>query len=145
MHKTDWITIGELASRAGVATSALRFYEERGLISSERTEGNQRRFRRSTIRRVSVIRAAQRCGLSLEEITQAMGELPSGMARQQDWERMSLAWRDQLTERIARLELLRDQLDSCIGCGCLSMNRCSLLNPQDAVGRTGVGPRHLEP
>ncbi|HEX6945945.1 MAG TPA: redox-sensitive transcriptional activator SoxR [Acidimicrobiia bacterium] len=145
MDSTDLLTIGELSRRTGVATSALRFYEDKGLIASERTDGNQRRFRRSTIRRVSVIRAAQRVGLSLEEISAVMEELPSGVARQADWERVSSVWRDQLTERIARLQLLRDQLDSCIGCGCLSMNRCGLLNPQDVAGRTGVGPRYLEP
>ncbi len=146
MDSSDLMTIGQLAERTGVATSALRFYEERGLISSDRTAGNQRRFRRAEIRRVSVIRAAQRCGLTLEEITQAMDTLPSeGTAGQADWERMSTAWRMQLEERIVGLQLLRDQLDSCIGCGCLSMRRCGLLNPQDSAGRTGTGARYLEP
>ncbi|MFO7300219.1 MAG: redox-sensitive transcriptional activator SoxR [Actinomycetes bacterium] len=145
MDSTDLLTIGELAARAGVATSALRFYEEKGLISSERTDGNQRRYRRATIRRVSVIKAAQRCGLTLDEIAEVLDQLPSGVARQKDWEKVSRAWKDQLEERIRRLELLRDQLDSCIGCGCLSMNRCGLLNPQDAAASTGVGPRYLEP
>ena len=140
------ITIGELSGRTGVATSALRFYEERGLITSERTTGNQRRYRRSTIRRVSVIRAAQRCGLSLDEITEAMAILPSDRpARRDDWARMSSAWRERLDERIAALELLRDDLSSCIGCGCLSLARCSLLNPQDSAARLGSGARYLIP
>lgn len=146
MESTDLLTIGELAARTGVATSALRFYEERGLISSERTTGNQRRYRRSTTRRVSVIRAAQRCGLSLEEITEAMSNLPADRAAgQEDWERMSAAWRQRLDQRIAALELLRDDLSSCIGCGCLSMRRCSLLNPQDTASRLGTGARYLVP
>ena len=140
------ITIGELSGRTGVATSALRFYEERGLITPERTTGNQRRYRRSTIRRVSVIRAAQRCGLSLDEITEAMAILPSDRpARRDDWARMSSAWRERLDERIAALELLRDDLSSCIGCGCLSLARCSLLNPQDSAARLGPGARYLIP
>jgi MerR family redox-sensitive transcriptional activator SoxR len=142
----DWITIGELSERTGVATSALRFYEERGLISSERTSGNQRRYRRPMIRRVSVIRAAQRCGLSLEEIAQAMEVLPAERTPgRRDWEKMSQAWRSRLDERIAALELLRDDLSSCIGCGCLSLSRCSLLNPQDVASRFGPGARYLEP
>lgn len=142
----DWITIGELSERTGVATSALRFYEERGLISSERTSGNQRRYRRPMIRRVSVIRAAQRCGLSLEEIARAMEVLPAERTPgRRDWEKMSEAWRSRLDERIASLQLLRDDLSSCIGCGCLSLSRCSLLNPQDVASRLGPGARYLEP
>lgn len=143
---SDWITIGELSERTGVATSALRFYEERGLIASERTSGNQRRFHRPAIRRVSVIRAAQRCGLSLEEIAEAMEVLPTDRtAQRDDWERMSRTWQAHLDERIAALQLLRENLSSCIGCGCLSLRRCSLLNPGDVAARTGSGARYLVP
>lgn len=138
------ISIGELANRTGVATSALRFYEERGLISSERTEGNQRRFTRSTIRRVSVIRAAQTVGLSLAEIGDALESLPSDReARDDDWRRLSESWRDHLDQRIQGLERLRDRLTGCIGCGCLSLDRCALVNPGDEAARLGPGPRYL--
>ena len=144
MALPEKISIGELAGRTGVAPSAIRFYESRGLISSERTDGNQRQFSRSAIRRVSVIRAAQKCGLSLIEIAQALESLGSGTeARQEDWERMSRAWNDQLADRIRALEGLRDQLTSCIGCGCLSLERCQLLNPDDSAARLGQGPRYL--
>ena len=139
-----WITIGELAQRTGVATSALRFYEARGLITSERTEGNQRRFNRSVIRRVSVIRAAQACGLSLDAIAAALVSLPSDrVPLKRDWERMSAAWQRQLDDRIARLQALREDLTSCIGCGCLSLQKCSLFNRGDAAARLGSGPRYL--
>ncbi len=138
------ITIGELSERTGVATSALRFYEERGLIASQRTGGNQRRFPRAVVRRVSVIRAAQRCGISLEEIAAVLAELPEGHdARKADWQKMSAAWRDKLDRRIESLQALRDDLTGCIGCGCLSLERCSLLNPGDEAGREGPGPRYL--
>jgi MerR family transcriptional regulator, redox-sensitive transcriptional activator SoxR len=144
MALPDWISIGELARRTGVAASAVRFYESRGLIASERSDGNQRRFPRSTIRRVSVIRAAQRCGLSLEEIGTALEPLPPGREpRQDDWERMSAGWRSQLDERISALQRLRDQLTSCIGCGCLSLDGCALLNPDDVAARRGPGPQYL--
>jgi MerR family transcriptional regulator, redox-sensitive transcriptional activator SoxR len=144
MGLPDWIGIGELAQRTGVAASAVRFYESRGLIASERTDGNQRRFPRSTIRRVSVIRAAQRCGLSLDEIGTALEPLPQGREpRQDDWERMSAGWRSQLDDRISALQRLRDQLTSCIGCGCLSLERCGLLNPGDIAARRGPGPQYL--
>lgn len=140
----DWITIGELAERTGVAASALRFYEERGLISSQRSGGNQRRFPRAMIRRVSVVRAAQRCGVSLDEIAAALGALPGDRdARKADWQRMSKVWRSRLDQRIAALQALRDELSGCIGCGCLSMERCKLLNPDDQAGRRGPGARYL--
>lgn len=140
----DTLSIGEVSARTGVATSALRFYEQRGLISSDRTDGNQRRFPRSVIRRVSVIRAAQRCGLTLDEIGTALESLPTGReARLEDWQRMSGAWRAQLDDRIESLRLLRDQLTGCIGCGCLSLDRCDLLNPDDQAARLGSGPRYL--
>ncbi len=138
------ITIGELARRTGVATSALRFYEQRGLIRSERTAGNQRRFPRATVRRVSVIRAAQRCGISLEEIGEVLSRLPDDRTpTAADWAAISTAWRESLDERIAVLEGLRDRLSGCIGCGCLSLDRCWLVNPDDEVGRAGPGPRLL--
>jgi MerR family redox-sensitive transcriptional activator SoxR len=138
------ITIGELAQRTGVATSALRFYESAGLIASERTSGNQRRYNRSTIRRVSVIRAAQACGLSLDEISAALATLPRDrVPLKRDWERMSAAWQSQLDTRIAGLQALRADLASCIGCGCLSLSKCSLFNRRDAAARLGSGPRYL--
>lgn len=144
MTLPTWITIGELARRTGVATSALRFYEAAGLIRSGRTEGNQRRFDRSTIRRVSVIRAAQSCGLTLDEISFALARLPTDrVPLKRDWERMSTAWQRQLDERIAGLQALREDLTSCIGCGCLSLQRCSLFNRRDAAARRGPGPRYL--
>ena len=139
-----WITIGELSRRTGVAASALRFYEERGLIRSERTAGNQRRFARATVRRVAVIRAAQRCGISLEEVGSVLARLPHDRTpTAADWHRLSQAWRERLDARIAALEGLRDKLTGCIGCGCLSLDRCGLLNPDDEAGRTGTGARFL--
>lgn len=138
------ITIGDLGRRTGVATSALRFYEAQGLITSDRTEGNQRRFHRSAIRRVSVIRAAQACGLSLDEIAAALAALPSDrVPLKRDWERMSAAWQRKLDERIGGLQALRQQLTSCIGCGCLSLQNCKLVNRTDAAARLGTGPRYL--
>ena len=144
MAENVTLTIGELAARSGVATSALRFYEEQGLISAERTAGNQRRYTRGTLRRVSIIRAAQRVGLTLDEVGSALAELPEGREPTvRDWERMSRRWRKQLEERIAGLEQLREELTSCIGCGCLSLQRCRLFNPGDAAARLGQGPRYL--
>lgn len=138
------LAIGELAARSGVATSALRFYESKGLISSERTEGNQRRYRRATLRRVAVIRAAQSLGLSLAEIERALAGLPSGRTpNRRDWGRLSTRWRQDLDRRIRDLEKLRDDLGGCIGCGCLSLATCALLNPGDEAGRRGAGPRFL--
>ncbi|HZJ08287.1 MAG TPA: redox-sensitive transcriptional activator SoxR [Trueperaceae bacterium] len=139
------ITIGELSLRTGVATSALRFYEEKDLIRSERTSGNQRRFARATIRRVAVVRAAQRCGISLDEVQSVLANLPADrMPTVADWRDLSEAWRGRLDERISALEGLRDKLTGCIGCGCLSLDRCWLLNPDDEAGRSGVGARFLE-
>ncbi len=138
------ITIGELSQRTGVATSALRFYESVGLISAERSAANHRRYNRATIRRVSVIRAAQNVGLSLDEIARALASLPSNrVPLKRDWERMSRAWQEQLDERIAGLAALRADLTSCIGCGCLSLQTCSLFNRRDAASRLGSGPRYL--
>jgi MerR family redox-sensitive transcriptional activator SoxR len=146
MQTTDLLSIGEVAARSGVAPSAIRFYEAHGLISSERTTGNQRRFRRSTLRRLAFIRSAQRVGLSLEEITAALSTLPEGRTpTRTDWARLSENWRPRIDEQIQRLIRLRDQLDSCIGCGCLSLQRCALQNPEDKAASSGVGARYLEP
>ncbi len=140
----DRITIGELASRSGVAASALRFYEQRGLITAERTSGNQRVYVRATLRRVAVIRAAQEVGLTLEEVGQTLSVLPADRAPlKRDWERLSRAWRLRLDSRIAELERLRANLTGCIGCGCLSLRTCSLLNRADRVSARGPGARYL--
>ena len=145
-HKLDQLTIGELAERSGVAPSALRYYEAQGLITATRTSGNQRRYERPTLRRVAFIRSAQRVGLSLEEITDALRTLPGGRTpTKADWSRLSRSWRGRINEQIDRLERLRDRLDSCIGCGCLSLQRCSLSNPDDVVGSRGPGAVFLEP
>ena len=139
------LTIGELAERSGVATSAIRYYEERGLVWSRRTTGNQRRYERPMLRRLAFIRTAQRVGLSLEEIEAALDTLPSNRTpTKADWSRLSRGWRPRLDAQIAQLERLRDTLDSCIGCGCLSLRRCSLSNPGDAVADRGPGPVFLE-
>ena len=140
------VTIGELASRAGVATSAVRFYEARGLISSERTSGNQRRYPQSTLRRIAFVRTAQRVGLSLDEIGEALSTLPDNRTpTKADWHRLSRAWRPRLDEQIRRIELLRERLDGCIGCGCLSLRSCGLVNPGDELASYGPGPVRLEP
>ena len=140
------LTIGQLSERSGVATSALRFYEERGLVRSERTSGNQRRYAPSTLRRVAFIRTAQRIGLSLDEIGEALAELPDGRTpTKSDWHRISNAWRPRLDEQIRRIELLRDRLDGCIGCGCLSLRTCAINNPGDELAARGAGAALLEP
>lgn len=140
------LTIGQLAERAGVATSAIRFYESRGLLQSQRTTGNQRRYAQATLRRVAFIRAAQRVGLTLDEISDAMATLPSGRTpTKADWSRLSASWRSRLDEQILRIEKLRDNLDGCIGCGCLSLQRCRLYNPDDILADEGPGPVRLEP
>ena len=138
------LTIGALSERTGVATSALRFYEAEGLIASTRSTGGQRRYRRETIRRVSFIRIAQQVGLTLDEVGAALSSLPQNRTPdRRDWERLSRSWRPRLDARIAVLERLRDRLDGCIGCGCLSLKVCALANPGDAAGATGTGPRFL--
>jgi MerR family transcriptional regulator, redox-sensitive transcriptional activator SoxR len=140
------LTIGRLSERAGVATSALRYYESRGLISSERTVGNQRRYPQSMLRRVAFIRSAQRVGLTLEEVEQALATLPEGRTpTKADWTRLSRSWRPRIDEQIARLERLRDSLDECIGCGCLSLRSCRLSNPDDEMAPHGPGAVLLEP
>jgi MerR family redox-sensitive transcriptional activator SoxR len=140
----DLITIGELAARAGVSTATLRFYEAESLIAAERTAGNQRRFARATLRRVAFIRAAQRIGLSLQEIRAALAKLPSDRTpTKADWERLSRSWQRGLNDRILDLERLRDELTGCIGCGCLSLRRCSLFNRGDRAAANGAGARYL--
>ena len=140
------LTIGQVAQRTGAATSALRYWEELGLIGSERTTGNQRRYERATIRRVSFIRAAQRVGLSLDEIGAALATLPDGRTpTASDWARLSRSWRGRLDEQIEALIALRDGLDSCIGCGCLSLRTCALNNPSDVLAERGPGAVLLEP
>jgi MerR family transcriptional regulator, redox-sensitive transcriptional activator SoxR len=138
------ITIGDLAARSGVRTSALRFYESRGLINSQRTAGNQRRYTRSTARRVAIIRAAQVLGLTLDEIEGALSQLPEARTpNRNDWERLSVSWRRLLDDRITGLEALRDRLSDCIGCGCLSLESCGLFNQGDRAAKMGTGARYL--
>ena len=140
------LTIGHLAERAGVAPSAIRFYEERGLITSQRTSGNQRRYPQATLRRIAFIRTAQRIGLSLEEIGAALATLPDQRTpTKADWQRLSRGWRPRLDEQIRRIELLRDRLDGCIGCGCLSLRSCALTNPHDELADRGPGAVLLDP
>jgi MerR family transcriptional regulator, redox-sensitive transcriptional activator SoxR len=139
------LTIGELSERSGIATSAIRYYEERGLVTSRRTTGNQRRYERAMLRRLAFIRTAQRVGLSLEEVEEALATLPSNRTpTKADWSRLSRGWRPRLEAQIAQLERLRDTLDSCIGCGCLSLRRCRLSNSDDAAAVRGPGPVFLE-
>jgi MerR family redox-sensitive transcriptional activator SoxR len=143
MSVDEELPIGVVAARAGVSVSALRFYEDRGLITSHRSEGGQRRYNRSVLRRVAFIQAAQRVGLTLEEIGRALATLPDDGLTAADWKRLSKAWRPMLDARIRLLEGLRDDLDSCIGCGCLSLERCRLRNPGDRAAALGPGPRYL--
>jgi MerR family redox-sensitive transcriptional activator SoxR len=138
------LSIGELSHRTGLAVSAIRFYEARGLVRSVRTGGNQRRFARADIRRLSFALIAQRLGLSLAEIEAELATLPDGRSpSREDWQAISMRLRARLDARIALLEKTRDRLDGCIGCGCLSLDRCALYNPQDRAARAGSGPRFL--
>ena len=140
----DLLTIGELARRAGVATSALRYYEQLGLISSRRTAGGQRRYSRATLRRVAFIRAAQTIGLSLDEVRGALARLPDERTpNKADWNKVSTTWIHRVDERIAELERLRETLNSCVGCGCLSLRTCRLYNPDDTAATRGAGARWL--
>jgi MerR family redox-sensitive transcriptional activator SoxR len=139
----DLLTIGDVARRSGVAASALRFYEERGLIRSEREGRAQRRFPREVLRRISFIVFAQRIGLSLDEISEELAKLPPHRAPTgKDWQRLSGTWTARIDERVAELERLRAGLTQCIGCGCLSLERCQLSNPGDRAARLGPGPRY---
>ena len=140
------LTVGEIAARSGVAVSAVRFYEAKGLIKSTRNAGNQRRFPRETLRRVAFIKVAQRLGIPLGSISAALKSLPEGRTpTAADWNRLSASWRALLDDRISKLQQLRDQLTSCIGCGCLSLKDCPLRNPLDSLSRQGPGPRLLDP
>lgn len=149
MTSTAWnraeLTPGQLAERSGVAISALHFYERQGLIHSRRTSGNQRRYRRETLRRVAFIKVSQRVGIPLADIREALDTLPEGRTpRRDDWERLSKGWRQDLDNRIEQLLRLRDELTSCIGCGCLSLETCALSNPHDELSRLGPGAPRLE-
>jgi MerR family transcriptional regulator, redox-sensitive transcriptional activator SoxR len=140
----ELLTIGDMAARSGVSPSALRFYEREGLIRSTRTGGNQRRYERHELRRIAFIRIAQQVGVSLEEIRSALATLPeSRTPTKADWARLSARWRRKLEDRIAIMERLRDQLTGCIGCGCLSLQRCNLINPQDRLAERGKGPQMI--
>src|ERR1700758_2513985 len=138
------LTIGELSARSGVAASALRFYEREGLISARRTDGNQRRYPSVTLRRVALVQAGKAAGIPLERIRAAIDELPDGKTpTKRDWERLSRSWRREIDERIETLEAIRGRLTTCIGCGCLSLKTCALLNPDDEAGRLGGGAHYL--
>ena len=140
----DELTIGELSARSGVASSALRFYEREGLIQAKRTSGNQRRYRRATLRRVALVQAGRAAGIPLEQIRLALETLPSERTpTRRDWERLSKRWRADMDGRIATLQALRDRLSTCIGCGCLSIDRCTLLNPDDEAAALGTGAHYL--
>jgi MerR family redox-sensitive transcriptional activator SoxR len=140
------LTVGEVAQRSGVAVSTLHFYEAKGLIRSWRTNGNQRRYEREVLRRVAIIRVAQRTGMELDGIRRALKALPRERTpNAEDWKKLSADWKNELNARIERLTRLRDQLDGCIGCGCLSMGACPLRNPWDRLAKLGPGPRLLEP
>jgi MerR family redox-sensitive transcriptional activator SoxR len=138
------LTIGELAARSGVPASALRFYERQGLIHSRRTAGNQRRYRRETLRQLAFIRASHTLGIPLAAIGDVLALLPEGTAPTKEfWVRASACWSAELNTRIERLERMRDRFTECIGCGCLSFAECALVNPKDTLGTEGAGPRRL--
>lgn len=144
MSPADELTVGEVAKRSGFATSALRYYEDVGLIESTRTSGGQRRFQRPVLRRLAFISAARHVGLTLDEIKAALETLPTSRTpNKADWQRLSKSWRSRLDEEITALEALRDGLDSCIGCGCLSLQRCWITNPSDVAAGRGPGARFL--
>jgi MerR family redox-sensitive transcriptional activator SoxR len=138
------LSVGQVAERSGVSVSALHFYEAEGLIDSQRTAGNQRRYHRAVLRRVAFIRASQGVGIPLRRIKEALDCLPGGRTpTRRDWEKLSAAWREDIDDRIIRLEHLRDRLTGCIGCGCLSLDLCRLMNPDDILGHEGPGARNL--
>jgi MerR family transcriptional regulator, redox-sensitive transcriptional activator SoxR len=138
------LTIGELAARSGVAPSALRFYETKGLLAARRTGGNQRRYDRAVLRRVALVQAGRAAGIPLERIRAALDTLPTARTpTRRDWERLSRGWREDLDRRIRTLEAVRDRLTTCIGCGCLSIDKCSLLNPDDEAAERGAGAQYL--
>jgi MerR family redox-sensitive transcriptional activator SoxR len=138
------LSIGEVSARSGAAASALRFYEREGLVSSTRTTGNQRRYQRAVLRRIAFIQAGRAAGIPLERIRAALKLLPANRSpNRRDWERLSRTWRDDLDSRIAMLQGLRDRLTTCIGCGCLSIDACDLLNPDDEAAAMGAGAHYL--
>jgi MerR family redox-sensitive transcriptional activator SoxR len=144
MQTTDLLTVGAVAERSGFAPSALRYYERVGLVAAQRTAGGQRRYERSVLRRLAFIRAARNIGLSLDEIAEALAALPEGRTpTKSDWSRLSRGWRQRLDDQIAGLQALRDGLDSCIGCGCLSLRRCAISNPADLAAASGPGAAYL--
>jgi MerR family transcriptional regulator, redox-sensitive transcriptional activator SoxR len=144
MDKHDLFTVSEIARRSGFAPSAIRFYESEGLITATRTSGGQRRFERQMLRRLAFIRAARNVGLRLDEVADALAELPDGRTpTRADWARLSKIWRVRLDDQIAGLVALRDNLDSCIGCGCLSLKRCAISNPSDSAAAAGSGAVYL--
>ena len=144
MDSADLLTVSEVANRSGFAPSAIRFYDKQGLITATRTAGGQRRFERNMLRRLAFIRAARNVGLSLDEIAAALETLPeSRTPTRADWTRLSKQWRERLDDQIAGLMALRDSLDSCIGCGCLSLKRCAISNPADSAGGAGSGAVYL--
>jgi MerR family transcriptional regulator, redox-sensitive transcriptional activator SoxR len=140
----DELSIGDVSMRSGVASSALRFYETQGLISSRRTSGNQRRYERAVLRRIALIQAGRAAGIPLERVRSALETLPADRApTRQDWERLSRSWRDDLDTQIATLAAIRNRLTTCIGCGCLSIDACTLLNPDDEAGELGAGAHYF--
>lgn len=140
----QWLSVGQVAARSGFAASAVRYYEAEGLISAERNSGGQRRFQRSVLRRLAFISAARHIGVSLDEVREALAQLPrSRTPNAADWKHISMLWRDRLDGEIRALEALRDGLDSCIGCGCLSLDRCKIANPHDAAAARGPGAVYL--
>ncbi len=144
MLTTDLLTVGEVAHRSGFAPSALRFYEREGLVHATRTSGGQRRYQRNVLRRLAFIRAARNIGLSLDEVAAALATLPDGRTpTKEDWSRLSRGWRERLDDLIAALARLRDGLESCIGCGCLSLRTCSISNPADRAATAGPGAGFL--
>jgi MerR family redox-sensitive transcriptional activator SoxR len=146
MRSTDLLTVAEVAQRSGFAASALRFYERQGLITASRTAGGQRRYQRSVLRRLAFVRAARNVGLTLDEVRAALAALPSSRTpTRADWTRLSRSWRRRLDDQIEALEALRAGLDSCIGCGCLSLQRCQMSNPADVAARQAAGAVYLPP
>ncbi len=144
MDKHDFLSIGQIAERTGLSVSAIRFYESRGLVTPDRNPGGQRRFRRADIRRLSFVLIAQQLGFSLSEIRERLSALPAGRApSKRDWARISRSFRDVLQQRIDLMVNMRDRLDGCIGCGCLSLDNCALYNPQDGARHFGAGPRYI--
>lgn len=145
MKRKGGLTVGEVADRSGIAVSAVHFYERKGLISSARNDANHRRYSPTVLRKIAIIQVAQRAGIPLREIADAMDFLPpEEKVTVKHWEKLSTRWTEELDERIARLQRLRDGMAGCIGCGCLSMDTCKLVNPDDKIGANGPGPRYLE-